>query len=439
MMNEHERTEATGEAPMPSMPMSADLVVIGAGIAGLCAALVAAERGAKVVILDAHEPGGRASTANRDGFRLNVGAHGLYRGGHLTHMLTARGSEPAGGIVSTKSIGVLLDGSVHHLAMNPLGILRNPVLTPRSRVRMAALFARVPRMKTASLAGRSVREWLSDEPADLQGFMEMFIRLSTYTHAPDQFDAGAAAGQLQMAFKGVRYVDAGWIRIVESLRKLATSAGATVISHAEVTRVETDSNRNHVYVREHCISASAVVVATGGPDVAARLTGATVEGAEHLTQPVAVSCLDLGVRQPHDGLVLGMDQPVYLSPHAPLADLAPAGHGLVTVIRYLAPGESAGEAATAKAQLHDVARRCGIADEDIVMERALHRMVVTHGAPTAASGGLAGRPSIDALGLRGVFVAGDWVGPSSLIADASAASGEQSGIAAAALCASIVR
>lgn len=73
------------------------------------------------------------------------------------------------------------------------------------------------------------------------------------------------------------------------------------------------------------------------------------------------------------------------------------------------------------------------------MERALHGMVVTHGAPTAAGGGLAGRPSSTSLGLLGVFVAGDWVGPSGLIADASAASGEQAGIAAASRCASNVR
>jgi hypothetical protein len=58
-----------------------------------------------------------------------------------------------------------------------------------------------------------------------------------------------------------------------------------------------------------------------------------------------------------------------------------------------------------------------------VHERSLHRLVVAHGAPTAAGGGLSGRPVIDALGIPGVFVAGDWVGPEGLLADAAAASG----------------
>ncbi len=315
-MNDYERTETTGETLLPG---SVDVVVVGAGIAGLCAALVAAERGAMVLILDAHEPGGRASTAVRNGFHLNVGAHGLYRVGHLTRLLAARGREPAGGIVPGASIGVLLDDRVHRLAINPLGIARNPVLRPRSRLRMAGLFARLPRMNIAGLAGRSVSEWLGDEPKDLQQFMEMFIRLSSYTHAPEQFDAGAAAGQLQMAFKGVSFVHGGWIRIVELLRQSAVAAGATVISHAEVTRVVSASERNEVHVGELCVSAGAVVLAAGGPDVAARLTGAAVVGQDNLTQPVAASCLDLGLRRPHDGLVLGMDRSVYLSSHAPAA------------------------------------------------------------------------------------------------------------------------
>ena len=435
-MHQEQEPEVTTARTLPvTLPADTDLVVVGAGIAGLCAALAAAEQGVRVVVLDAHQPGGRAATISRDGFLLNVGPHALYRAGHLSRVLTTHGVQPAGGVVSGTTVGVLRNGVAQRVVLGPIGVLRNPVLRPKSRLRMAALFARVPRMKTAALAGRTVSDWLGDEPDDLQRFMEMFIRLSTYTHAPDQFDAGAAAGQLQLALKGVLYPHGGWATLVASLRGLAEQAGATVIGHAEVESVTADGDRVEVRVGDQRVMARATVIATGGPDTAARLTGTAVDARNGLTEPIAASCLDLGLRRVHEGIVLGMDQPVYLSPHAPLADLAPAGQGLVGVLRYLSPGESPGEPAASRALLFDVARAAGITEDDVVMERAMHRLVVAHGAPAAAGGGLAGRPNIEALGLGNVLVAGDWVGPSGLLADASAASGENAGQTAGRLCA----
>jgi hypothetical protein len=57
-------------------------------------------------------------------------------------------------------------------------------------------------------------------------------------------------------------------------------------------------------------------------------------------------------------------------------------------------------------------------------------MVVASTMPRAGNGGLPGRPSAGAGGLDGVFVAGDWVGPDGLLADAALASGRPAGFAA---------
>ena len=59
-------------------------------------------------------------------------------------------------------------------------------------------------------------------------------------------------------------------------------------------------------------------------------------------------------------------------------------------------------------------------------------MVVTGAIPTAANGGLAGRPAAEVPGLPGAFVAGDWVGPVGMLADAALASGVHAGRLAAA-------
>jgi hypothetical protein len=57
-------------------------------------------------------------------------------------------------------------------------------------------------------------------------------------------------------------------------------------------------------------------------------------------------------------------------------------------------------------------------------------MVVSSTMPRAATGGLAGRPSITESGLPRVFLAGDWIGPDGVLSDASLASGHAAGRAA---------
>ena len=58
-----------------------DVIVVGAGLAGFTAAATAAGAGASVLVLDGQHPGGRATTDEVGGYRLNRGAHAFYRGG----------------------------------------------------------------------------------------------------------------------------------------------------------------------------------------------------------------------------------------------------------------------------------------------------------------------------------------------------------------------
>jgi phytoene dehydrogenase-like protein len=60
---------------------SFDVVVVGAGLAGMAAGATAARAGRRVLIVDGHAAGGR------NGFRFNHGAHALYLGGHAERVL----------------------------------------------------------------------------------------------------------------------------------------------------------------------------------------------------------------------------------------------------------------------------------------------------------------------------------------------------------------
>jgi hypothetical protein len=142
--------------------------------------------------------------------------------------------------------------------------------------------------------------------------------------------------------------------------------------------------------------------------------------------PTTVACLDLGLRQaPSKKVLFGVGEPLYLSTHAPAADLAPSGRAVVHLMRY-----GARDATSDRSQLWALARAAGISEDDVIEQRFLARMIVTSAIPVPGSG-LAGRPRVDSAGLDGVYVAGDWVGPEGLLADATLASGSAAGALAA--------
>ena len=144
----------------------------------------------------------------------------------------------------------------------------------------------------------------------------------------------------------------------------------------------------------------------------------------NLGRPVIAACLDVGVDMiPTPGYVLGIDEPLYATTQSPPARQAPDGAGVVAVLRY-------GGSDRSRDELGAYLRHAGVTEEHIVVQRFLPRMVVSSTMPRAGNGGLPGRPSVRASGLEGVFVAGDWVGPVGLLADAALASGHQAGLAA---------
>ncbi len=437
-----------------------DIIVVGGGIAGLVAALSATERGARVAIVDSTTLGGRAKTTERDGYRYNTGPHALYHAGHLLPFLQARGLDPAGREPATKTIRVLRDGGLHELTFSAIDLARTRLLSPKSRMRVLALLAKLPRMRTDQFVGTTWHDWLGNEPDDVAGLLRMLGRVGTYVNAPATFDAGAALTQIKAALQGVRYVDGGWQTMVDSLATAFVRSGGTVLESRTVLTVQ-PGERPLVDTSAGTLHAGAVIVAGLSPVATAALTGATVAGVERLGATVHAAVLDLALDRVHHGVVFGVDEPLYLSPHAPVARLAPHGCGLVQLMRYVPDGEARTSAPGNfraalgtperpsplreswgngdRGRLRLLAEQAGIRAESIVHERYLHRLVVANGFPTAHGGGLAGRPSATALGLDGVFIAGDWVGPRHQLADASSASGEDAAALAVAHIATMVR
>lgn len=172
------------------------------------------------------------------------------------------------------------------------------------------------------------------------------------------------------------------------------------------------------------LPAAAVVIAAGSPAAARELLPVD-PGWPELGPPVTAACLDLGLRGPHPSVVIGVDEPLYLACHCPPGALAPAGGSVVHVMRY-----GARDAGLDRAELHRFATLAGIASDQIVAERFLAVHVVTHVLP-GPEDGLAGRPAVAVPRSPGVYLAGDWVGPSGWLSDAAMASGQHAGRLAA--------
>ena len=389
------------------------MVVIGAGLAGLTAAATAARGGASVVVLEAHGAGGRARTDERGGFLMNQGPRALYRGG------------PAWRTLAELKVG----HRGHSPPLRGLRGLRGGGLVPLLRTGVVASLA--PRLLAASpagWAGHSAEDWVASLGAspEVAGAARALIRVATYVADLEALPADLALAQLRTALgRGVSYLDGGWRTLVDGLSAAACGAGAVIEPRQAVSGIHGTAGDWEVSLAGGGTRrAAAVVVAAGGP-VATRRLLPVDPGWGALGPEVTAACLDVGVAGHRPPVVFGLDRPLYLSPHAPPGNLAPAGASLVHVLRY-----GAGDARGDRRELRDLARVAGVDDERVVQERFLARMVVSHLLPTPAQG-LAGRPGVAVEGAPGVLVAGDWVGPSGWLADAAVASGRRAGLLAA--------
>jgi phytoene dehydrogenase-like protein len=414
-----------------------DVVVVGAGLAGLTAAATAARSGASTLVLDGHHPGGRASTDERGRYRFNRGPHALYQGGEATAVLARLGVSVSGAFPPAKGARGRLGDRVDVLPADLPTMLRSRLVSVRGKLALVRFLAGVKKWRPGDVAGLTIGQWLDTFhlPEDARRIALFLVRTTTYLNDEDHVSADVAAGQIQMALaNNVHYLDGGWGSLVDGLAQAARRHGAEIRTGAAVQSVGAPGAGGPVTVvagsRE--ISAGAVVVAAGTPDAAAALIGGRPAAWGGLGPQAEASCLDLGLRRRLDPPILfGIDPPMYLVDHATSAKrLAPEGGGLVHVLHYLPLGDDT-PADALRAGLEEHARLAGVEPAEVEERRFLLRMTVIGATPTPAAGGLAGRPAVDSTGVDGVYVAGDWVGPKGWLADCALSSGEAAGHAAA--------
>ncbi|MFW6049648.1 MAG: phytoene desaturase family protein [Myxococcota bacterium] len=410
--------------------MESRVVVIGGGLAGLVASLRLARGGARVTLLErSRRFGGRARTQDRDGFLWNQGPHALYTGGPAARTLRELGIAWSGGDPARwGGFHALAAGRLHALPTSLPSTLATSLLDWRGKVELGRLTMRLPFLRPESVAGRSVARWLDDETRhpEVRALVGALVRLSTYGGEPDRMSADAAVAQLQLAFKGVAYLDGGWQSLVDGARHAAEEAGVQLEVGARAGAVVASNGGVCVELADgRRVEARAAVLAVP-PEVAA---GLLPRGALDVSglRPVRAACLDLaldGLPNPSVPFVLGIDEPWYLSVHSDAAGLAPPGGVVLQVAKYLGTGPS--DAARDRAELEALCDRAQPGWREHARHvRFLPSMVVHHALPDPERGGLAARPGSEVQGVPRAYLAGDWVGPTGLLLDAAIASASE--------------
>ncbi len=406
--------------------------VVGGGVAGLAAATFLARAGRSVVLFEKSQAlGGRAATKAKDGFHFNLGPHALYCAGHGVKVLRELGVRFSGGKPAVAG-GYAIDRGVKHTF--PIGLfslLTTGLFGLQAKLEMARLLSGIGKFEARAVQHLTLREWLDREvqqPA-VRRLMKAFFGLSTYANDPDRQSAGAALAQLQMATDGVYYLDGGWQTLVDGLREAAQQAGVKIVTGARVASIERDEAVRGVRLADGTSYAASSVIVAASPEAAYALVARSEETALRAWASAAISvraaCLTVALKtlpQPRALFALGIDRPLYFSVHSAAAKLAPAGGAIIHAAKYLRADKHE-DPHPIEEELEKLLDLIQPGWRSVLVERQfLPRLTVSHALVTAAQGGTAGRPGPEVPGIRGLYVAGDWVGPDGMLADASLAS-----------------
>jgi phytoene dehydrogenase-like protein len=362
------------------------ITIVGAGLAGLTAAIACAEEGAQVSLIEAHSQlGGRARSSDGP-YKANLGPHAMYHDGGFWGWMRERDILPASCSPRLTGARLRIDGSLRRTP--PLGALPG-VLRLRGREAPVDI---------------DFRTWVASHTDERTAAMlASACGVYTYYHDPGELSAAfvwpRAVRLLLNVPTIVRYPVGGWSALVAALERRVHELGVDVQTGSRIEQLPDPP----VILATELEQARDLL----GQDDLRWKSGNTV-------------CVDLGVRRRRGDptVVSDMDESGWIGRYsATNPTVAPEGEELIQAQMPIRPEESVEQAALRLERLLDV----GVVDwRERETWRRRQVMDARSGALDMPGQTWRDRPAVDRG--DGVFLAGDMVAAPGMLAEVSWAS-----------------
>lgn len=412
-----------------------DIAVIGGGLTGLTAAIYAARAGRSVILLEKDSRlGGLAQTARIGGALFNYGPRAMYEGSAALRILEELGCKPSLGSGTKNAMYGILDGRLIHATEE---------LSPEEQAEWSKLMENLNRIDPAPVRSISIKEWAPGHVRSdrVRQFFYAMCRQWAYDDDMEQLSAGYVLEQGQLASQGVRYVLGGWQTVIDSLQREAVRSGVVIAAGAEAAQIVHEQGTvTGILLSEGTLLRAGSIIAAAGPHAVSRwlkdsgLHSRSLEVWKEQAHPLYVSCLDVALKQvphPDRAFVLGLDEPFYYSNHSAAIPLTEDGSQVIHVMTYHGSIPSRGpELVLGRLKQRLEAIQPGW-EREAAAVRFSPNLLAAHASRPALRSGDAPAPGQAVPEIRGLYVAGDWVGREGRLADTAMTSAKLAGLTAA--------
>ncbi len=412
-----------------------DIVIVGGGLAGYVAANYLTKANLSILLIEKGKNiGGRARTNKVNQQYLNLGPHALYKKGKAKSILKELGICLSG--KSPKLGGILIENNIEYAApLSPLGLFTTSLLNGKERMEWIAVLVKVMGIDPESLAEQTFQQWVMQVGISekVKSLLYILGRLATYCHAPEMVSAKVIVSNIKNAMGGVLYLDGGWQTIIDQLHNKAIISGVQVQSHTlvkQINPVQQDhfklilSNDEEIHAK--------YVICTTGPHELSKMLNEKVNLDQNqnsfFTQITAVrgATLDLALTQlpkPRRLFAMGITDPLYYSVHSNYARLSDDTKSTVLhVFKYHHPDDQI-DRTSIKDELEQFLDRLQPGwQKYVITSRFIPNITVNQRLPQIGDEHKLQRSKTE---IPGLYIAGDWASPNSILADGAVSSGKQ--------------